>query len=445
MKTSRQWMTVIVAVLLYLDAGHAQKSYLQSGPMVGYGDMREVLLWVQTKKSAKVKIEYFDRNEPQKRSATAELETTKATAFTAKLIADRVQPGKHYEYELFINGIKVELPYPLRFQTQKLWQWRTDPPDFKMALGSCAYVNDPPYDRPGDPYGKHSRIFTEITKKHPDLMLWLGDNVYLREPDWNTRTGILYRYTHTRSLPELQPLLASVHHYAIWDDHDFGPNNSDRGFGMKPETLRAFELFWGNPFFGVDGQPGITCTFEWSDMQFFLLDNRYYRSPNNRKTGTRGILGKRQLDWLIDALVSSKAPFKFVAIGGQVLNPFAGSENHAAFAQEREAMLKAIEQENISGVIFLTGDRHRTELTKLQRPSAYPLYDVTISPLTAGPFIGGEKEPNFLRVPGTVLTERNFGIFEFSGPRKNRHLKITVFDKDGKEKWTYTIHANDLK
>ena len=52
-----------------------------------------------------------------------------------------------------LDGEEVALDRPLRFTTQPLWQWRTDPPSFTAALGSCAYVNDPPYDRPGDPYG----------------------------------------------------------------------------------------------------------------------------------------------------------------------------------------------------------------------------------------------------------------------------------------------------
>lgn len=445
MKPKQLWLQLIIAVLLCFHVGRAQESYLQSGPMVGYADLREVLLWVQTNRPAKVRFDYYEVSQSQNRTSTAEIQTDKAAAFTAKLIADQVQPGKRYEYELFINGVKVDRPYPLRFQTQELWQWRKEPPDFKMAIGSCAYVNDPPYDRPGKPYGGDYPIFDEIHKRQPDLMLWLGDNVYLREPDWNTRTGILYRYTHTRSLPELQPLLASTHHYAIWDDHDYGPNNSDRSFGMKRETLRAFELFWGNPFFGIDGRPGVTCSFEWSDVQFFLLDNRYYRSPNKRKTGRRGILGEQQLQWLIDALASSLATFKIIAIGGQVLNPVARFENYGVFAQEKDALLKGLEQEHITGVIFLTGDRHRTELSKLERSRTYPLYDLTVSPLTASPFVGGEKEPNFLRLPGTVLTERNFGILEFSGPRRDRQLKITVFDRNGKEKWSYTIKATDLK
>lgn len=423
----------------------AQPSLLQSGPMVGFGDMREVLLWVQTTREATVKFRYFEEGAPATARETAEVQTQKQTAYTAKLYADQVQPGRRYTYELFINGRKVERPYPLRFQTQTLWQWRTDPPPFKMVIGSCFYVNETEYDRPGQPYGGEFQILDHIYRQQPDLMLWLGDNVYLREVDWNTRTGIMQRYTHTRSLPELQPLLGSIHHYAIWDDHDFGPNNSDRSFGMKPVTLEAFRLFWGNPYFGIDGQPGITSSFEWADMHFFLLDNRYHRSPNDRVSGERALLGDAQLQWLIDALVASQAPFKFVVIGGQVLNPVLGYESYATYGAERERLLSALQQENIPGVIFLSGDRHRSEISKLERRGTYPLYDITISPLTAGTYPASRNDNNALRLPETTVNERNFAVFEFSGPRREREVRITCINSNGERKWTFNIKAADLR
>jgi len=148
-------------------------------------------------------------------------------------------------------------------------------------------------------------------------MLWLGDNVYFREPD-NTKNAMLHRYTQVSSHPELQPLLASTHHYAIWDDHDFGPNDSDRGFFNKKAALEVFKAFWANPTYGIDNQDGITTMFSWGDCDFFLLDNRYYRTPVNRRTGKREILGESQKQWLFDNLVFSKAKFKFVLIGGLI-------------------------------------------------------------------------------------------------------------------------------
>lgn len=419
---------------------------IQSGPMVGYSAMREVALWIQTTSEANVKINYWNVNDVNTIFQTDEIKTEKHFAFTGKLIADKVEPGETYNYEVLINNNKIEINYELKFKTQKLWQWREDAPNFSFAAGSCLYVNESVYDRPGNPYGGDYEIITNLFNKNPEFMLWLGDNTYLREVDWDSRTGILARNTHTRSLPELQPLLGSVHNYAIWDDHDFGPNNSDRGFWNKDAALEAFKLFWANSSFGINGKPGITTYFQWSDVDFFLLDNRYYKTPNDRKTGKRDLLGDEQIQWLLDNLVLSRAPFKIVAIGGQVLNPVLrrGLENYASYEDELNLLLELIEKENIEGVLFLTGDRHHTEITKLERKESYPLYDFTISPLTAGP-TSWVDEVNINRVEGTFVTERNFAIFNVTGTRKNRVLECTVYNTKGEKIWNYSINENELK
>ena len=411
--------------------------------MVGHGDAREVALWVQTTGPAEVEFRYRDMARPERTYRTSAVRTSVESAFIARASADSVAPGRRYAYEIWLDGRPVARPYALTFQTPPLWRGRSDPPPLRVAVGSCFYVNDPLWDRPGEPYGGEYGILSAIVERRPDLMLWLGDNVYLRDGDWGSREGVLYRYAHTRSLPELQPLLGSVHHYAIWDDHDYGPNNSDRSFAGKPWSREAFSLFWPNPQSGVEDLGGVTTTFEWGDVQFFLLDNRWDRSPNDRKTGGRVILGERQMEWLVDALASSRATFKIVAIGGQVLNPLAYFENYASYGEERAALLAAIEKEGIAGVVFLSGDRHRGELTRLERPGSYPLYDLTVSPLTAGVY--AEEEPNTLRVPGTFVAERHFATLEFDGPADDRRLTMTVYGSDGASRWSRTIHATELR
>ncbi|MBK8564611.1 MAG: alkaline phosphatase family protein [Saprospiraceae bacterium] len=416
----------------------AQKSLLQSGPMLGYSDMMETMLWAQTTTNAKVQVAYWPKGQPKERLLTDAVSTQKESGFTAHLLADQVQPGKRYEYELRINDQPIKPNYPLEFQTQPLWQWRTDPPTFRVAMGSCAYVNEEAYDRPGKPYGGDYQIFTSIHQQRPDLMLWLGDNTYLREVDWFTRTGFIHRYTHSRSLAELQPLLASTHHYAIWDDHDFGPNDSDRSFIHKDMATEIFGHFWANPKVGLPGLGGCTSYFQWSDIDFFLLDDRYFRTPNKRKTGDQTILGEAQIEWLIDALAASNAPFKIVAIGGQVLTTYAGHETYMNIAPaERELLLGKIEDEGIKNVVFLTGDRHHTELSMMKNRAGNTVYDLTVSPLTSGVHTGAEA--NALRVAGTMVQQKNFGVLEFSGPTKARVMKMSIFDSNGKEVWVRTV------
>lgn len=424
-----------------LVAAQTGNQLLQSGPMLGYADMREALIWVQTKQQAEVYVSYSEVGVPGAVFETQKVKTLPDEAFTARLIADNVEPGRKYNYELFIDGQPVKLPYATQFNTPVLWKWRGNPPDFTMLTGSCAYVNQPEHDRPGKPYGGDYRIFENMASQKADFMVWLGDNLYLREPDWNTKTGILDRYTHTRSLPELQPFFASTHHYAIWDDHDYGPDNSNKSFFNKEKTQKAFDLFWGNLSYGTAEMKGAISSFQWGDADFFLLDNRSYRDPNELKNEDKTILGEKQLEWLLDNLVTSRATFKMVAMGGQFLSDYPSAEAYSAngFAKERETIIKFIYDHNIRNVIFLSGDVHFSEISILKAEGKPTIYDLTFSTMSAGPNTSGESWNNTLRIPGTVVMERNFGRINFSGPAKERKLTVGCFNTDNRMMWEQII------
>lgn len=431
---------IILALSTQLSA---QQSLLQSGPMLGYSEMKEVMVWVQTNSSAELKVAYWPKADPKDVNWTNTVRTEESKAFTAKLIANHIEPNTRYDYQVFINGIELQFSYPTEFLSAPIWRWRGDAPDFTLATGSCAYINETEYDRPGTPYGSEYHIFESIHLQNPDLMLWLGDNVYLREPDWNSKTGINHRYTHTRSIKELQPLLASTHHYAIWDDHDFGPNNSDRGFWNKNQTFETFRNFWGNPSFGIADLKGAITSFQYSDVDFFLLDNRYHRSPNKLIADDKTILGKEQLQWLKDALLASVAKFKIVAIGGQFLTTVAMHETYSNnhFKAERDEIIKFIYDHNIKNVIFLSGDRHFTELSLLKEEGKPSIYDLTTSSFTAGSNTWGDRETNDLRQEGTLVMEHNFSLLKFSGTESDRKLIIKVLNANGELLWERSIKA----
>jgi alkaline phosphatase D len=427
----------------------SQNSVIQSGPMVGYCEMKEAVIWLQTTQKASVKIEYFALDNPKQFFYSEVYTSSKDQGFTNHIILDQLEPGKKYNYHIIIDNKKVVLPYETSFSSKKLWQWREDAPDFTVAFGSCNYINETSLDRPGKGYGNGYGIFESLNMKNPDIMIWGGDNIYLREADWDSKTGIYHRNTHTRSIKEIQPLLAKTQNFAIWDDHDFGPNDSDGSFYNKYTAQQSFKDFWANKFYGIDSnqKEGIFSTFNWGDAQFFLLDNRFFRSPNNRKTGERKILGSVQFEWLINALSASNATFKIIVIGGQVLNTAQVYENYSNYKEEKEKLLKEILDNKIKGVLFLSGDRHFTELSKMDRENTYSLYDWTVSPLTSGvvPIENIEKETNQNRVSGSIFSQNVFGTLSFSGKKENRQLKLTLFDKDGKELWYKALLKKDLE
>lgn len=428
---------LISTLLLLCPLLLSAQDLIKSGPMKGYTEMREALIWVQMEQACIVELVYWPDTMPEREYRSLAKAAAPENANVVHLVADSVEPGVTYGYAIYANGKNQTQDRELTFSSQALWQYRTDPPELKIALGSCAYINEEKYDRPGKSYGSTYQIFEAIADQNPDMMLWLGDNIYLREVDWFSRSGIQRRYTHTRSLPEMQRLLATANHYAIWDDHDYGPNDATRTFPFKEETLKAFKLFWANNTYGVNELGGITSAIEYGDVHFFILDNRWHRSEADMKTIDEQMLGEAQVDWLIELLKYSRAPFKFVAVGSQILNTAAVYENYANYEKERENLLRRIAEEGITGVIFLTGDRHHTEMSMVEI-DGIKIYDLTVSPLTSGTHNPGD-EANENRIEGSLINEHNFGLLNITGPRKDRQVEIQILDASGEELWNYKI------
>ncbi|MFZ1693015.1 MAG: alkaline phosphatase D family protein [Flavobacteriales bacterium] len=425
---------LLLPSLLLACTGFAQPAI--NGPMLGHVDMLAATVWMQCLGPCAARMEYWKASSPDSVMRTPVQDSDASQAHCLDFNLDGLVPGTEYRYRPIVNG-KAALAEPLTFRTQTLWKHRTDPPAFTVALGSCTYVNEPAYDRPGTPYGGGYGIFDAIATKQPDAMLWLGDNIYLREPDWGTRSGYLHRYTHTRSLPEMQRLLRTGAHYAIWDDHDYGPNDADGSWIHGDMALTCFDLFWPNPTCGAPGVKGAITSFSHADVDFFLLDNRSHRVPGNVSTSAPGMLGDAQIDWLMRALKYSDAAFKVVAVGSQVLNSAAIYETYATMGAERERLLKRIEDEGLRNVVFLTGDRHFTELSSVKLKDGRTLYDLTCSPLTSG--VHKPKEVNANRVDGTLVEQRNFATLSFSGVRKERMMTMRVFDAEGRLLWERAI------
>lgn len=430
----RYLLHIILLCTFTINICFCQKSLLQSGPMLGPVTPRDVTLWLQTKSEANVHFTYREKGSKLNGVKSKSLKTIPEKGYTATIHLPNLKTGTTYEYNVFINNQPVVFSYPLEFKTQDHWQYRNDPPAFSFVAGSCFYVNDTDYDRPGKPYGGEYEILDQIRNIKPDFMVWLGDNVYMREGDFESRSGIYYRNTHTRSFPGLQPLLALAPHYATWDDHDYGPNDSDWTYPLKQHSGEAFKDFWPSESYGSGGTEGVTSSFVWNDCQFFMLDGRWYRTVD-RENGT--ILGEQQKYWLKEALLYSQAKYKFICVGGQFLNDAKVFENFSNYQAERDEIIGFLDDNNINGVVFITGDRHHSEISKLKTEKGNIFYDITSSAITSS--TGTHDEPNTLRVPGSMIGVRNFAVFKVSGDRKNRKLMVEFKDSKGNNLFEYKL------
>lgn len=441
-------MRYLIAVFSLCLGGWLQ-AQIVSGPMLGQVELRDAKIWLEVTPAVKtVKLEYHKQGSALKKQVTYQGQLGKDFN-PIQFHVGGLDFNTTYEYGFIIDGKPAARRG--RFTTKDLWQYRKPPPGFSFLAGSCAYVNEPVYDRPGVPYGFDSTIFETMAKENAAFMLWTGDNWYTREVDYYSTWGLWYRPHHDRQLSTLQNFLKAMPHYASWDDHDYGPNNSAAGYVLKEESRRVFMNYWANPSYGEHNE-GIYTMIGYGDVDIFLCDDRWWRSSDGMKDSINGqpnpektMLGKKQLSWLKNALLFSTAVFKVVVIGSQVLNPVSPYDRYSEFDAEYAELMGFIREQEINGVLFFSGDRHHSEVIRVERPGTYPLYDVTISPLTSGTHEFGDAEKNnpyrVLGIPG----KQNYGRITLSGPLGSRKMTVEFIGIKGQKLGEWSVLQSELK
>ena len=153
------------------------------------------------------------------------------------------------------------------------------------------------------------------------------------------------------------------------------------------------------------------------------------------------------MEWLKNALVYSNATFKIIAIGSQVLNPSHKEfESMRHFSAEYNELMNFLNEQKLSGVLFLSGDRHHSEVIKAPRAGNYTLYDITSSPLTSGiSKVRGDEINNPFRIPGTLVEEQNFSRITVSGKSGERKLTVEFIGLKGDKLSSWTVGEKELK
>ena len=429
----------LLCVGLYVQG---QKATLLTGPMIGSTTSSSTKIWIAYKGKANNIVALYDsfrrevkfpthldyiKNKKNKIAMTLDFKGLRAdTKYTILIkMGDKVVEDK-----LAVNTISNRIVE-----------------DFSFVLGSCFLILP---DGLGKSYypGRHKRILQAMIDEDADFNLWLGDNCYYILGQWKSYERMFKRQLNMRVKNKLYArYLSSRPNYAIWDDHDFGPNNCDKSFPLRDTALKIFTHFWANESWGMDSMSGTYGSFRQHDAEFFLTDDRYYRSSRG-DTAHGAILGSDQFDWLKRSLQESTATFKFIVTGSQVLNRQTEKECWMTeFPKHTNELLRFIKENNISGVVFLTGDRHLTHLIKDEQNSHYPLYDFTCSPVLS--FVSEEHDMEMNNpqvVAGTLVQKQhNYGKISITGSIGNRICTLYDFDEYGKQLWKYEINENELK
>ena len=405
---------------------------LMQGPMIGPSGAAHFTVWARASGALPVQVEYSPDRAFNNPKTTTVVRALPENDFTVVIRIEGLRPDTPYYYRVLVDGI-VDRYQPTPYMT------KTAPAgtaDFRVAFGSCArFVWD-----------REQRVFDGVVSQSPDLFFWLGDNVYA---DTEAPEMIADELCRQRIVERMQPLIRSVPQLAIWDDHDFGYNNSDGSSPGKQQALAVFRRYWPNPAFGLPATPGVFFEHSHGGVDFFFLDGRYHRDPNtvpdsDRKT----FLGAGQMEWLKQRLLASRAPFKVLVCGcGWSAADGPQGDTWSAYLNERNALFDFLRDREISGVVLLSGDSHVGELNCIPRSQAggYDLYDLVSSPLANAMTDSWVPQQPEARLRKVYVKGPNFGLLEFRmAPEPT--LQFTLRDQTGASVWKpLVLTARELR
>jgi alkaline phosphatase D len=361
-------LTLMASLAVGLSApAHAQETKIASstvvGPILGHVDTNYALLWVRAPGVREITLTVGDGSPVA--TPLKQLGRGFATARLDGLTADTA-----YQVSAKIPGLKD--PVALSF--------RTAPPavafgKVRFGVGSCARRTDQP-------------VWAQVEKAAPDLFLWLGDNCYYSSRktggnDWDRLDWMIDRQMWERRKPGLLRTMQRMACYATWDDHDFGPNNSNSSFPLRAESRLVHRYMWANPSYG-ESEKGVYFSFRRGPIEFFMLDARFFKDVRNSlPKAQRQLYGERQIAWLRAKLEASTAPMKVVGGGVQQLLGYPYAEGWDQAPSERKKFLDWIAKKG-SRVLFLSGDVHVSELYHVPLGNGVFAWELTSSALANG-------------------------------------------------------------
>ena len=359
------------------------------GPILGELDGRGMQVWVRLdgEPGDQVALEVLDA---QGAALAQRLEASAAERRTPRTLVWSVRdlvPGSMHRYR--ITGVAGGPSRSLDGFDGTIRMRAADAPSATLAIGSCADEKD-----------GTQKLLRTIAGLHPDAVAFIGDTPYIDTTDLARQRK---RYGEFFSQPGMAEWLSSTPLAAVWDDHDFGLNDTDGRLKGKERSLQAFREWHANASFGT-GTEGVYHRLRLGPMEVFMLDTRWFArtarcapadavdpviggAADAATAGGWTLLGRQQWTWLREGLAASTAPIK-VIVSSMVFNSSVRplKTDYWGMYPEEYARLMRLVRDVPGGVVLVSGDVHTSRL--LLHPTASTagrdLWEIVSSPMHAG-------------------------------------------------------------
>ena len=313
----------------------------------------------------------------------------------------------------------------------------------RIVFASCAHQNE------------DQAIWDRIAGENPDLVLFIGDNVYgdVRSND-AALPELKTAYMRLAQSAPFSRVRAAAPVLTVWDDHDYGLNDAGAEFQHRKSAEALFNYVWDvdedDPRRAHEGVYGAWLLGEETGriVQVILLDTRSFRSPlkPSDDRGAKGkerylpdaddgktMLGDAQWSWLSEEL-KKPADLRLLVSSVQVIADGHGWEAWKMLPAERTRLYQTISAAGADNLIMLSGDRHSAAFYKRDDVIGYPLFEATSSslnlPASRWRAESGETyvEPGPHRL-GEMVYDPNYGVIEIDW--SSNDVDVTIRSGDG--------------
>lgn len=354
-KTNINFISICVLILFVGNTIFSFNLYeLAREPIVGLTQDNQTTILVRGNSPGNIQIEFHEVLGDTQTKFTDWKRLSFATDLTTNFILP-VKYNTNYNYRVtFEDGTK-----------SKWYNFTTFPE--QSESGNFSFIFSADFR---ENFLPHS-IFDYISTMEPTFVALLGDQIiadYGGDVNNSPSYSILpaFRSKYLRNFDEhFQALGSQIPIVATWDDHDYGRDNSDNTYPNKEIAKQVFkENYPAYPYEVENG--GIHYKFTIADVDVFVLDTRWYRSPmQENDVQGKTMLGEEQLSWFLNNLKQSSAPFKIVFsgvslndYGGDVSSDRDGFDSWMGYKYERNRIISFVEENQIKGVMFFSGDQH---------------------------------------------------------------------------------------
>ena len=281
-------------------------------------------------------------------------EASTGNAQVAKMKVDGFQPWTTYYYAVE-NAGSLYTDY-----IGTLTTFGTGAHSFSFGLGAC--------ENNTLGFTQTNTMWATMAAMNPLFALHMGDLHYY---NINTNDINRFRVAYNAVLSESTHRTFFSQHGVeyVWDDHDYGPNDSDTTApGKEAARLCYRETVPHYPLAAGNGNNAIYHTFDVGRCRFIVTDNRSERTPYTiADNPTKTVLGDEQKKWFKEQVLAANADGSIAVTFWVNSFPWTGTgspgafpprENWAAYPTERAEIATFLKSNSVQNLFILSGDMH---------------------------------------------------------------------------------------